>query len=200
MPHSAGVSKTSEKPCNGKIKGRLENWLLVEPRLTLHYTPEKRDYVRASRTLAMKSSWFLVLVVLILLLLAGSAVILVNTDLGGPALRNVALILFLACLVYVIYFIFLIPIQLGKAYQANDHLQQQRTLVFWDAHLEMIIGERSVELHWKDLKRVVDGGNYTLLIFEGDQKVFPFIPKQAFDDRTKQAFLGFIQSKSIPVI
>jgi len=172
----------------------------VEPRLTLRYTPEKRDYVRASRTLAMKSSWFLILAVLILLVLTGSAVILLNTDFGGPALRNVALILFLACLVYVIYFLFLIPIQLGKAFQANQHLQMERILVFGDAHLEMKIGEGSVELPWKDLKRVVDGENYTLLIFEGDQKVFPFIPKYAFNDRTKQAFLDFIRSKTIPVI
>ena len=173
---------------------------MVEPRLTLRYTPEKRDYVRASRTLAIKSSWFLILAVVILLVLAGSAVILVNNDFGGPVLRNVALILFLACLVYIVYFLFLIPIQLGKAYQANEHLQQERNLVFWNAHLEMEIGGGSVELPWKDLKRVVDGGNYTLLIFEGDQKVFPFIPKHAFDDRTKKAFLDFIQSKSIPVI
>lgn len=172
----------------------------MEPKLTLYYTPTQRDYVRASRALAMKSSWFLIIAVIILAVLAGSAVILVNPGIGGPTMRNAALITFLVCLVYVVYFIFLIPIQLGKAYKTNEHLRQERILSFYDDHLHMRIGTGGVELPWKNLQRVVDGQNYTLLIFEGEQKVFPFIPKRAFDEGSKPAFLAFFQSKSIPVI
>lgn len=172
----------------------------METKLTLHYTPAKRDYVRASRALAMKSSWFLILAVMILLVLAGSAVILVSPGFGGETLRNIALITFLVCLVYAGYFIFIIPIQLGKAFKTNEHLQQERILSFHDDHLHMRIGTGSVELPWENLQRVVDGGKYYLLIFEGDEKVFPFIPKRAFDESTREAFLEFFHAKSILVI
>ncbi len=173
---------------------------LMEQQLTLRYTPEKQDYVRASRTLALKSSWFVYLAVVVLLVLAVSGFILANPGIIGPTIRNIAMILFMVCLVYVIYFILIIPIQLAKAYKTTEHLRQERILIFWDDHLQMHIGEDSVLLPWEDLRRVVAGKKYYLLIFEAEQKVFPFIPKRGLDDGDRQVFLEFFQSKSIPVI
>ncbi len=172
----------------------------MEQKLTIRYTPEKRDYVRASRALAMKSTWFIYVALVILLVLAGSGIILANPEMVAPSLRGIATILFLMCLVYVIYFVFIIPIHLAKAYKTNKHLQQERILVFWDDHLQMRIGKSSVSLNWEDLKRLVAGKNYYLLVFEGEEKVFPFIPKRDLDENDRQAFLEFFQSKSIQVI
>ena len=172
----------------------------MEHQLTLRYTPEKQDYVRASRALALKSSWFVYLALLILLVLAGSGFILVNPAIVGPMIRGIAVILFVVCLVYVIYFVFIIPIHLARAYKRTEHLRQERILIFWKDHLQMEIGGGSLSLSWEDLRRVVAGKKYYLLIFEDEQKVFPFIPRRGLDDGDRRAFLEFFQSKSIPII
>ncbi len=173
----------------------------MEPILTLQYTPEKRDYVRASRVLARKSPWFLIVGAVILVAMLGAAVILILPGVGSDGLRQTAPVVLVASLGYALYFLLLIPIQLGRAYQSNPHLRMPRILTFFDSHLEMRIGEQSVELPWAILQQVIDGGDYLLMLFKGDQQVFTFIPNRAVDDGlTRQVVIGFFKAKSIPVI
>jgi hypothetical protein len=173
----------------------------MEPRLTIRFTPEKGDYVRASRTLAQKSPWFLVLAGLILLAVIGSALLVLFPALGSENLRSMAYIVLLAGIVYLLYYLLMIPWQLGRAYQANEHLRLERTLTFFDTHLTMGFGERGVDLPWKNLQKVVDGGDYYLMMFKGDQLVYPFIPGRAIPStHDRQALLAFFGEKSIPVI
>jgi hypothetical protein len=173
----------------------------MEPRLTIHFTPERGDYVRASRTLAQKSPWFLALAGLILLAVIGSALLVIFSRLGGENLRSLAPIVLLVGLVYLLYYVFMIPWQLGRAYKANEHLRLERTLTFFDTHLRMGFGERSVDLPWENLQKVVDGGDYYLMIFKGDQLVYPFIPGRAIPEvHDREALLAFFGEKSIPVI
>lgn len=173
----------------------------MKPILTLRYEPEKGDYISAARILARNSPGFMIVAGVILFAMAGSAAVLVFPEIGGEALRNIATIIFLFSLVYVLYFLFLIPFQLSRSYKANAHLRNERQLTFFESHLLMSMGQQSIELPWEGIKRVVDGGTYYLLIFQGDEKIYPFIPGRAFkDEKEKQAFLVFLQSKSIPVI
>lgn len=173
----------------------------MEPLITIQYTPEKRDYVRASRLLARNSPWFLVVAVVVLLAMLGSAVILMVPRVGGGTLRQVAPIVLLVSLVYSVYFLFLIPLQLGRAFKSNEHLRMERTLTFLATHLHMQIGGQSVDLPWDTLQRVIDGGEYFLLIFQGDEQVYPFIPGRALaDPSTRAAVLAFFRAKSIPVL
>ena len=173
----------------------------MEPRLTIRFTPEKHDYVRASRTLAQKSPWFLFLAGLILLAVIGSALLVIFPGLGGENLRSIAQIVLLVGVVYLLYYLFLIPWQLGRAFKANEHLRLERTLSFFDTHLRMGFGERGVDLAWENLQKVVDGGDYYLMIFKGDQLVYPFIPGRAVPDaHDREALQAFFGEKSIPVI
>lgn len=170
----------------------------MEAKLILRYTPEKQDYIRASRALAFKSAWFINLAVVIVVVMAGSGLILASPGIGGEILRNVALVLFVLSLVYMVYFAIAIPIQLGKAYEKREHLRQERVMTFGEDHLHMQIGEGHVDLPYQDLRRIVVGKRYYLLIFEGERKVFPFIPTRGLDEAERQAFMAFFQSKSIP--
>jgi hypothetical protein len=173
----------------------------MEPRLTIRFTPEKGDYVQASRTLAQKSPWFLALAGLILLAVIGSVLLVIFPGLGGENLRSIAPIILAVSAVYLLYYLFMIPWQLGRAYSANEHLRLERTLYFFDTHLRMGFGDRGVELPWENLQKVVDGGDYFLMIFKGDQLVYPFIPGRAVPDtRDREALLAFFGEKSIPVI
>jgi hypothetical protein len=173
----------------------------MEPRLTIRFTPEKGDYVRASRTLAQKSPWFLVLAGLILLAVIGSALLVIFPGLGGENLRSIAHIVLVVGVVYLLYYLLMIPWQLGRAYQANEHLRMERTLSFFDTHLRMAFGERGVDLPWENLEKVVDGEEYYLMIFKGDQLVYPFIPGRAVPDRRdREVLLAFFEEKEIKVI
>lgn len=173
----------------------------MEPRLIIRFTPEKQDYVRASRILAQKSPWFLVLAGLILLAIISSALLVLFPGLGGENLRSIAHIVLLTGIVYLLYYLFMIPWQLGRAYKATEHLRMERTLTFYDTHLAMGFGERGVDLPWENLQKVVDGGDYYLMIFKGNQLVYPFIPGRAVADaHTREALLAFFWEKSITVI
>ena len=173
----------------------------MEPRLTLSFTPEKQDYIRASRILSRKSPWFLILAAVILLLVMGSGLLLIFPGLAGDYLQGVAPFVLIAGLVYLLYVLFLIPMQLSKAYQTKSHLSMARTLTFYESHLRMRIGDQGVDLPWEKLRKVIDGGDYFLMLFQADEQVFPFIPGRAFEHQgTREALLKFFREKSIPVI
>lgn len=173
----------------------------MEPILTLGFTPERRDYVRASRILSKKSPWFLVLAVIIVLLVIVSGILLIFPGLVGEYFQGVAPFVFVAGLVYLLYVMFLIPMQLSRAYQAKPYLQLPRTLIFFQSHLTLRIGDQSVDLPWEHLRKVIDGGDYYLLLFQVDEQVIPFIPERAIiDQSTRDTLLTLFMEKSIPVI
>ena len=174
---------------------------VMERVLTLVFTPEKRDYVRASRVLSKQSKWFLVLSAVILLVGIGSGVLLLFPGLAGVDLQGVAPFVFIGSVVYMLYILWLIPLQLKRAYRTNPHMRLTRTLTFFESYLNLHMGEENVYLPWENLRQVIDDGNYLLLLFKGDQQVFPFIPGRAFDPlSSREQVLKFFRDKSIPVI
>jgi len=65
----------------------------------------------------------------------------------------------------------------------------------------MQVGDNLVELSWKHLQKVIDGREYILMLFKGDEQVFPFIPARALDhERARETLFEFFREKSIPVI
>jgi len=168
--------------------------------IKLHYTPKKQDYIRASRVLAMNTPTFLVLAAAIFLAMIAAVIVLLVPGIGDVTWRNIAIVVLLVGVFYTIYYLAFIPYQLTRAFKKNEYLQKARTFTISDQRVHMEIGDRSTDLEWEYFKKVVDGGTFYLLIYQADQKVYPFLPKRAFEEPSiEESFLQLLQSKSIPV-
>lgn len=65
----------------------------------------------------------------------------------------------------------------------------------------MKIGEKSTELDWDHVQKVVESKDLYLIIYRGQNQVYPLLPKRAFVDPDEEnAFLVFLQEKSIKVV
>ena len=169
--------------------------------LTICYTPTKQDYVRASRALAINSVGFRLLAVMIAGILLISMVMILSLASVSAGWRNAALILFFISVFYILYFFVLIPLQLGRAYRSKAYLRMPREFTFSELHVLMKIGTDSVELHWEDLRKVINASQYFLLIFHAGERIYPFLPKRAFSGKvTQESFLKMLAEKSVRVI
>ena len=168
--------------------------------IDVRFTPEKNDYIRASRVLASKSTGFLVLAGVMILVMLGSAVILIFPSIGNAVWRNAASITLLVGVFYIIYYLALIPLQLSRAYQKNETMRTERTIIFSDAHVMLTIGDQSRNMRWENIQKAVDGGDFYLLLYKGEEEIYPFVPKASFADQAAQeAFLALLEAKSIQV-
>lgn len=167
--------------------------------IKLRFTPKKQDYIRASRVLAKNTPTFLILAAVILVAMVAAAVVLIVPGLGDVTWRNIAIVVLLAGIFYTIYFLAFIPYQLTQAFKKNEYLQKPREFTITDQSIHMEIGDRSTDLEWEYIQKVIDGGTFYLLIYKADQNVYPFLPKRAFEDPSAdQSFLQLLESKSIP--
>lgn len=166
----------------------------------VRYTPEKKDYVRASRVLARNTPGFMVIAVVILLAMTAAALILIIPGIGNTTWRNVALVVLLVGAFYVIYYFVFIPLQLSKAYKTNPYLQKEREFSFTEEQVIMEIGDKVTHLDWEHFQKVVDGGGFYLLIYQAEERVYPFVPKDAFEDQNgHDAFVELLELKSVPI-
>ena len=166
--------------------------------LTIKYLPEARDYVRASRALAKKSTSFIIMAVLLILAMAAAAVILLLPSVGEENWDNIALILLVVGVFYIIYFFAVIPWQLRRAYKKNDHLQVERQFVLKEDVIGIKVGEEGTELELDKIEKVVDTDDLYLLIYKNKQKLYFFIPDRAFSaEASEESFLAYLEEKSI---
>lgn len=166
----------------------------------VRYTPEKKDYVRASRVLARNTPGFVVIALVILLAITAAAFILIFPGIGNATWRNIALVVLLVGAFYVIYYFVFIPLQLSRAYKTNPYLQKEREFTFAEEQVIMGIGDKVTHLDWEHFQKVIDGGSFYLLIYQAEERVYPFVPKDAFEDQKgHDAFLQLLESKSIPM-
>jgi len=172
----------------------------MQPKLEITYTPEKKDYVKASRTLAMKTKMFLILAIVLAVGIVASIVILLIPSLQEAYVRNIAVVVLWVGVFYVLYFFALIPLQLNRAYKKNEFMQLARQFTFTDEKLKMSIADKSTELEWEHLRKVIFNDGLYLLVYKKDSPVYPFIHERAFaDDAEKQSFINFLNEKSIPI-
>ena len=166
--------------------------------LTIKYIPEAKDYVRASRALAKKSTSFIIMAVLLVLAMAAAAVILLVPSLGEESWDNIAMILLVVGVFYIVYFFAVIPWQLNRAYKKNEHLQVERQFILKDESIGVRIGSEGTELNLDYLEKVVEVDDLYLMIYKDKQKLYFFIPERAFTEEvSEKAFIDYLQDKSI---
>jgi len=168
--------------------------------LVIRFTPDRKDYIRASRALAMKSTGFIIIAGTVILAMIAAAVVLIFPSIGTPVWRNTAFVVLLVGAFYILYFFAVIPWQLSRAYKASAYLQQSRELTFSESGVTMTIGEKTSNLLWENFKDVIDGNGFYLLIYEGENRVYPFIPKDAFTtEASEEAFRDVMAAKGIQI-
>lgn len=168
--------------------------------LVLEFTPEANDYVRASRMLSTKTPVFLITSALMVLITLGSLVLLIFPEIGDPSWRGIAMVFLITGAFYLIYFVFIIPMQLKGAFKKNEYLQIKRKFTLTDENIIMTIADKTSTLEWENIKRLVKSQGSYLILYQADERFFPFIPNRAFADQAAEdAFLDFFKRKSIPV-
>lgn len=173
---------------------------MVEP-IQFSYKPEKKDYIRASRALAMKTPTFLILGGIILAAMTASVVILLLPALRSTNWQQIAMVVLLVGVFYLLYYLLFIPFQLSQAYRGNPNLQVERQITLTEEKILMIIGDRTTELDWEHVQKVVEGKDLFLIIYRDRNQIYPLLPKRAFSDvGVEEAFLGFLEAKSIKVV
>lgn len=166
--------------------------------LTIKYLPEAKDYIRASRALAKKSTSFIIMAVLLILAMIAAAVILLFPSVGDQNWNNIALILLVVGVFYILYFFAVIPWQLNRAYKKNEHLQVERQFILKDDTIGVKVGDEGTELNLDYLEKVVDAQDLYLMIYKNKQKLYFFIPNRAFSEEdTEKVFLEYLEEKSI---
>jgi hypothetical protein len=172
----------------------------MEKPITLRFTPQKEHYVRATRALALKSPGFLVMAIILLVAVIAAAAVLIFPNFGDPSWDSLALMVVLVGVFYLLYFIVLVPIQFSNNYKKNKYLQMDREFIISDEHMVMNVGDKSSTLEWENFQKVIDGGDFYLLLYKAQQRFYPFILKEAFDSQESQhEFLALLKEKSIPV-
>ncbi len=172
----------------------------MEPKLEITYTPEKKDYVKASRTLAMKTKMFLILAIVLAVGIVASIVVLLVPAFQTPLIRNIAVVVLWVGAFYVLYYFALIPIQLNRAYKKNEYMRMARQFTITDDLLKMSIADKSTDLEWDHLRKVVFNDGLYLMVYKKDLPVYPFIHQRAFaDEAEKETFINLLKEKSIPI-
>jgi hypothetical protein len=172
----------------------------MESPLIIQFTPEKNDYVRASRALANKTPAFIVLAAITILLMVGALVVLLVPSIGDSTWNNVAIISLVIGAFYLVYYFVVIPMQLGRSFKSNELLQKARVLVFDETGLTMTVADRRSEMAWENFEKLVDGGALYLMVYKAKERLYPFVPKRAFDaPGSEEAFRRYFSDHNIPI-
>lgn len=172
----------------------------MESPLQIQFTPEKNDYVRASRALANKTPIFIVLAAITILLMVGALVVLLVPSIGDSTWDNVAIISLVIGVFYLVYYFVLIPMQLGRSFKSNELLQEERVLVLDETGLAMTLADRHSEMAWENFEKVLDSGALYLMVYNAKEKLYPFVPKRAFEaPGSEEAFRKYFSDHHIPI-
>jgi len=172
----------------------------METDIVFKYEPEKKDYIKASRTLALKTTSFLIIALVILLLVVASAVVLIFPNIGNATWRSAAFVGLAMGAFYIVNFWLIIPYQLSNAYKRNENLRKERTITLNEENVKMRVGERMTELAWENFQRVIENDGFYMMIYKAEERIYPFIPARAFGKKgDREAFLSLLEKKSIPV-
>lgn len=168
--------------------------------LKVHFTPNKNDYIQASRLMAIKTPVFIVLAVLTIAIMAGSLIGLVFQWFTDSTGQNVAIVSLVIGAFYVLYYFLLTPLQLTKAIKKNEALQMKREFSFSEAEVDLKVGSQTSRLFWDHFLHVLKGRTMYILVYEEEKKMYPFLPKRALTEPgSEEAFLALLEEHNIPV-
>jgi hypothetical protein len=185
---------------SGKMGLIIKERNLMEKELILTYQPEKEDYIKASRTLAMNTTSFILVGLLIFFVVIASVVVLFVPAIGSGSWRSTAFVGLAMGAFFIVNFWLIIPYQLSKAYKQNENLRKERKLVINDAGVRMQIGERATDFPWENFQRVVEHDRFYLMIYKAEERVYPFIPQRAFENESSEEdFRAVLKNRAIPV-
>lgn len=172
----------------------------MENSLQIRFKPEKTDYIHASRALATQSPVFIALAAFTGLIVLLSMVILIFPSIGGGDFKSAAVMALIIGGFYFLYYLFLIPMQLSRAYAKNEYLQEERILTFSESHITMQVGSRSSEMDWENVEKVMSDQYLYIMTYKAQEKAYPFIPKRAFSEQGSESeFLKLLDEKSITI-
>jgi len=172
----------------------------MEKELVFKFQPEKKDYIKASRTLALKTTSFLIIAILILLVVIASAVVLLVPGIGDASWRSAAFVGLAMGAFYIFNFWLIIPYQLSNAYKRNENLGKERTITLSDVEVTMQVGERMTKFAWENFQRVIERDDFYLMIYKAEERIYPFIPDRAIESESQRdSLLALLEEKSIPV-
>jgi len=172
----------------------------MEEQFVIQYSPEPKDYIRASRMLAMKSRGFIIMGVIAIIGIIASIVILLIPSTSGTMWRFVGAIVILVGVFYFINILVIVPLELSRTYKKNEHLRKARKFFFSDSRIAIQIEGQAKELDWDKIQKALKGNDFYLLIYKADKGFYPVIPERAFTtDEQKTQFLDLLKRKNIPV-
>ncbi len=172
----------------------------MEKELVFTFQPEKKDYIKASRTLALKTTSFMIVGILIFLVVIASVVVLLVPGLGDASWRSAALVGLAMGAFYIFNFWLIIPYQLSNAFKRNENLRKARTITLSESEVRMQVGERNIEFPWENFQRVIEKDGFYLMIYKAEERIYPFLPARAFESKTSQeAFLALLDKKDLPI-
>ncbi len=173
----------------------------METPIKIRFSPERKEYIQASRLLAGKTQSFLIMAGMMGLLTIVSIVILALPSQTPSTWQNIAAIVCLVSGFFLIYYVVFIPFQLMRSYKKDPFLRETRILTFGDKKVRMTIGEKSMDMDWEDVHRVIQSRHLFLMIYKGDEDIYPFIPKRAFEDQSQlETFLQVLEKNTIPLV
>jgi hypothetical protein len=168
--------------------------------INLQFTPVQKDYVRATRVLARKSPGFITMAIILFIAIIAAAIVKFVPGVGQPSWDNIAVAVLIVGAFYILYFLAIVPLQFSKNYKQNEYLKMERNFTISDEQMIMTVGDRTSTFDWENFQKVIDGGDFFLMIYKAQQRVYPFIPKHAFEEESAfQAYLDLLAEKSIPV-
>ena len=168
--------------------------------INLQFTPTQKDYVRATRVLARKSPGFMVMAIILAVAMVASAIVMFVPGVGQPSWDSIAVVVLMIGAFYILYFVAIVPLQFTQSYKKNEYLKMERHFTITDEQMVMDVGDRSTTFDWENFQKVIDGGDFFLMIYKAQERIYPFIPKEAFtEERSLEAYLDLLAEKSIPV-
>lgn len=172
----------------------------MDQTINLHFTPVQKDYVRATRVLARKSPGFMTMAVILFVGMIASAIVMFVPGVGEPSWDSIAVVVLMIGAFYILYFVAIVPLQFAQSYKKNAYLKMEREFTISNEQMIMVVGDRTTTFDWEKFQKIIDGGDFFLMIYKAQERIYPFIPKDVFtEEGSLDAFLDLLVEKSIPV-
>jgi hypothetical protein len=165
--------------------------------LTFTYVPTREDYLKAFRTIYLRS-WPLWSVVIIVMLAQGICIAsaLLRGEVGFELgiLLPFAIFVFLAF--YLTFALVIHPLTVANRVQKDERLNSPVHYEVSDAQIVFRNQFAETKLDWGSFQKVVESQDHFLLLYTVNKNAFQIIPKRAFAaPEDEQAFRDLLKAK-----